>query len=213
MAVGLKLAAFIAGPWFLTGTSYFFFSRFYLFIHERQREREAETQAEGEAGSMQGAWRGTRSRVSRIRPWAEGGAKPLSHPGCPSTGTSVFTVRASYLGHLVKTQIPGPTCRGSEIIVLGGAQVCGLYGAPEMVCKILARSIEKVQSPHHIHDSKRLRTTGLVCRFLWNWNWRTLSEGTSGWQSKAQCPGPSLHAGLGACHQTMAHSLAAYFCE
>ena len=32
---------------------------------------------------MQGAWRGTRSRVSRIRPWAEGGAKPLSHPGCP----------------------------------------------------------------------------------------------------------------------------------
>ena len=50
---------------------------------EREREREAETQAEGEAGSMQGAQRGTRSRVSRIIPWAEGGAKPLSHPGCP----------------------------------------------------------------------------------------------------------------------------------
>ena len=47
------------------------------------REREAETQAEGEAGSMQGARRGTLSQVSRIRPWAEGGAKPLSHPGCP----------------------------------------------------------------------------------------------------------------------------------
>ena len=31
----------------------FFFLRFYLFIHERQRV--AETQAEGEAGSMQGA--------------------------------------------------------------------------------------------------------------------------------------------------------------
>ena len=50
---------------------------------EREREREAETQAEGEAGSMQGAQRGTRSRDSRITPWAEGDAKPLSHPGCP----------------------------------------------------------------------------------------------------------------------------------
>ena len=47
----------------------------------KKREREAETQAEGEAGSMQGAQRGTRSQVSRIMPWAEGGAKPLSHPG------------------------------------------------------------------------------------------------------------------------------------
>ena len=44
-------------------------------------EREAETQAEGEAGSMQEARRGTRSQVSRIRPWAEGSVKPLSHPG------------------------------------------------------------------------------------------------------------------------------------
>ena len=52
---------------------------------ERQtdREREAETQSEGEAGSMQGARCGTRSQVSRITPWAEGSAKPLSHPGVP----------------------------------------------------------------------------------------------------------------------------------
>ena len=50
---------------------------------EREREREAETQAEGEAGSMQGARCGTRSRVSRITPWAAGGAKPLRHQGCP----------------------------------------------------------------------------------------------------------------------------------
>ena len=65
-----------------------FFKDFvYLFMRHThthtEREREAETQAEGEAGSMQGARRGTRSRVSRIRPWAEGGAKPLSHPGPP----------------------------------------------------------------------------------------------------------------------------------
>ena len=51
-------------------------------MRETQREREAETQAEGEAGSMQGARLGTRSQVSRITPWAEGGTKPLSHPGC-----------------------------------------------------------------------------------------------------------------------------------
>ena len=43
----------------------------------RDTEREAETQAEGEAGSIQGARCGTRSRVSRIMPWAEGSAKPL----------------------------------------------------------------------------------------------------------------------------------------
>ena len=29
---------------------------------------------------MQGARRGTRSRVSRTMPWAEGGAKPLTPP-------------------------------------------------------------------------------------------------------------------------------------
>ena len=46
----------------------------YLFMREREteREREAETQAEGEAGSMQGAQRGTPSQVSGIRPWVEG---------------------------------------------------------------------------------------------------------------------------------------------
>ena len=35
---------------------------------------------------MQGARRGTRSQVSRVSPWAEGGAKPLSHWGCPLFG-------------------------------------------------------------------------------------------------------------------------------
>ena len=35
-------------------------------------EREAETEEEGEAGSTQGAQHGTRFRVSRITPWAEG---------------------------------------------------------------------------------------------------------------------------------------------
>ena len=36
---------------------------------------------------MSGAQCGTRSPVSRIRPWAEGGAKTLNHPGCPRSGS------------------------------------------------------------------------------------------------------------------------------
>ena len=48
-----------------------------------QREIETETQAERAIGSMQGAWRGTRSEVSRIMPRAEGSTKPQSHPGFP----------------------------------------------------------------------------------------------------------------------------------
>ena len=76
----LKLLSHPGIPLFI-----YLFIRFYLFIHERyrEREREAETQAEGEAGSMQGAACGTWSWYSRITPSAEGGAKPLSHLGCP----------------------------------------------------------------------------------------------------------------------------------
>ena len=66
----------------------FFFSLKILFILMKDTEREgestAETQAEGGADSMQGARNGTRSWGSRIRPPVEGGAKPLSHPGCPA---------------------------------------------------------------------------------------------------------------------------------
>ena len=47
------------------------------------REREAETQAEGEAGSMQGAQRGIRSRVSRIAPWAKGRRQTTAPPRDP----------------------------------------------------------------------------------------------------------------------------------
>ena len=53
-------------------------------MRDTERRREAVTQAEREAGSMQGAQCGTPSRVSRITPQAEGGAKPLGHRGCPS---------------------------------------------------------------------------------------------------------------------------------
>ena len=60
-------------------------------MRDTDREREAETQAEGEAGSMQGARYGTRTPVSRVTPWAEGSAKPLSHLGCPYLKCSAAT--------------------------------------------------------------------------------------------------------------------------
>ena len=52
-------------------------------MRDTEKEKEAETQAEGEAGSMPGARRGTRSRVSRTTPWAGAAPNPLSHQGCP----------------------------------------------------------------------------------------------------------------------------------
>ena len=94
-----------------------FFLRFYLFM--RDRERGAETQAEGEAGSMQGAQHGTRSQVSRIRPWAEGSAKPLSHPGCP--GARFFSCLSSpprSSSHSKSPQIfPYISCSHSDLIL------------------------------------------------------------------------------------------------
>ena len=59
------------------------FFKDFIYLFMRDTEREAGTQAEGETGSMQGAQCGTRSWVSRITPWAEGGVNPLSHLGCP----------------------------------------------------------------------------------------------------------------------------------
>ena len=48
------------------------FFKDFIYLFMRNREGEAETQAEGEAGSVQGAGRGTRSRVSNITPWVKG---------------------------------------------------------------------------------------------------------------------------------------------
>ena len=47
---------------------------------------------------MQGARRGTRSRVPRVMPWAEGGAKLLSHPGCPGSYSSKYNSQNAVTG-------------------------------------------------------------------------------------------------------------------
>ena len=54
----------------------FFKDFIYLCMRDTQRERHRQRE-------KQGARCETRSWVSRITPWAEGGAKPLGHPGCP----------------------------------------------------------------------------------------------------------------------------------
>ena len=71
---------------------FFFFKRFYLFIHdshrerEREREREAETQAEAEAGSMHREPDvGFDPGSPGSRPGPKAGAKPLRHPGIPTS--------------------------------------------------------------------------------------------------------------------------------
>ena len=69
---------------------------------EREREREAETQAEGEAGSMKGTQHGTQSQVSRITPWAEDGAKLLSHPGYPLQLFKVKIIKGPSLPDLIE---------------------------------------------------------------------------------------------------------------
>ena len=93
-ALGSKLTGESASPFLpapppthvlsLSQIFYFlFFKKDFIYLFMRNTEREREREAEGEAGSMQGAWCGTRSRDSRITPWAKGSAKPLSHPGIP----------------------------------------------------------------------------------------------------------------------------------
>ena len=69
----------------------FFLKIFYLFIHKRQGEREPETQAEGEAGSMQGAWCGTRSQDPGIMTWTKDRCSTTEPPRCPPSSASLMS--------------------------------------------------------------------------------------------------------------------------
>ena len=60
----------------------FFFLRFYLFMRETERQRHKQREKQAPCREL-GVGLDPRSPVSRITPWAEGCAKPLSHPGCP----------------------------------------------------------------------------------------------------------------------------------
>ena len=52
-------------------------------MRDTHTHTEAETQAEGEAGSMQGARRGTQSQDLIPGPYLKAEAQPLSPPGSP----------------------------------------------------------------------------------------------------------------------------------
>ncbi|XP_035557570.2 glycoprotein hormone alpha-2 isoform X7 [Canis lupus baileyi] len=56
-------------------------SKGFIYSFMRDREKGAETESEGEAGSSQGAQRGTRFQIPRPRPEPKANAQPLSHPG------------------------------------------------------------------------------------------------------------------------------------
>ena len=79
----------------------FFFLRFYLFIPERHRERERGTDTGKERSwlhSIQGAWSGTQSQVSRTTPWAQGGSKTAELPWLPRV---IFFFFLTILSHCV----------------------------------------------------------------------------------------------------------------
>ena len=68
---------------FTLSTFVFFFFKDFIYLSMRDREREGEREAEREVGSMQGARCGTRSRVSRIAPWAKGRRQTAAPPRDP----------------------------------------------------------------------------------------------------------------------------------
>ena len=67
------------------------FFKDFIYVFMRDTQIDAETPAEGEAGSTQGARCGTRSRVCRITPWAEGRHQTSEAPRHPKVG--LFNVK------------------------------------------------------------------------------------------------------------------------
>ena len=74
---------------------------------------------------MQRTRHGTRFRVSRIRPWAVGGAKPLRHQGCPISKFLKQTIGHTCIGLFVgsgwsfiwRSDLPpAPRCTGHSCI-------------------------------------------------------------------------------------------------
>ena len=83
----------------------FIHSFIHSFIHDRRRERETETQEEGEAGFMQGARRGTRSRDSRIAPRAKGRRQTTEPPRDPQVSFYFkcnFTLHSDFITYRMR---------------------------------------------------------------------------------------------------------------
>ena len=78
---------------------------------------------------MQGARRGTRSQDLGVKTWAEGGAKPLGPPGCPSQ--ALQNQKEASIWQLAPESTPA-RASGEE----GG---CGRAGGPGFRDRSLAR--------------------------------------------------------------------------
>ena len=96
-------------------TLFFFFFRFYLFIHETHTQREAETQAEGGAGSMRGARCGTQSPTPGSQPKLKADAQPLS-PQAPQDTLFLSSRVAVYLG--LQSDVKTLGVEGRKAVVL-----------------------------------------------------------------------------------------------
>ena len=117
-----------------------FFLRFYLFI--RHTERGRDTGRRRSRLHAPGARHRTRSRVSRITPCAQGGAKPLSHPGVPSPLFLIISFFEAYLRRESKLLI---TC-GCFTLAPGTRTVVGRpFPGPSMAG--LARSHDPEPPP------------------------------------------------------------------
>ena len=83
-----------------------FFKKDFIYLFtidiERERERGAEIQAEGEAGSMPGAWCGTRSWDSRIAPWAKG-RHQTAEPPRDSPSSSFLNIFCKHFASVYKS--------------------------------------------------------------------------------------------------------------
>ena len=98
---------------------------------------------------MQGARRGTPSQVSRITLWAEGCAKPLSHPGCP---IFITDTRAAWLAQ----RFSAVFSPGREPGEAGSSPMSGfLHGACFSLCLCLCLSLSLCLS--WINKNKNLK--------------------------------------------------------
>ena len=85
------------------------FSLFFkdLFIHENTEGEKGRDTGRGRSWLHGVTPRWTRHQFSRITPWVEGGAKPLSHQGCPLFLPSFFSL-LRWLPHLCERGMPHP---------------------------------------------------------------------------------------------------------
>ena len=83
---------------------YLHFLKDFIYLFLRDREREAEPQTEGEAGSLQGARRGTRSWDPGVMAWARGRCS-TAQPRAPTEDLLLARVAPHLRGHSISSDL------------------------------------------------------------------------------------------------------------